>query len=144
MYSNLIKNISREKAYIWKTFPVYIIFYTMIGASVYNFYILNQPFNGFVTYCLTGFITLCVFNFSPFPFLLGLVAGLSVMGKGIYANFELSGLADSILAAVLMFCLALYKRSVEKKNILFLKKQKASLEAKTFGNFTLMYENKVV
>jgi two-component SAPR family response regulator len=43
-----------------------------------------------------------------------------------------------------MFCLALYKRRSEIRQIQFLKKQKQSLEAKTFGNFTLMYENKVV
>lgn len=32
---------------------------------MYNFYILHQPFNGVITYCLTGFIALCVFSFSP-------------------------------------------------------------------------------
>lgn len=35
---------------------------------MYNFYILHQPFNGVITYCLTGFIALCVFSFSPVCF----------------------------------------------------------------------------
>ena len=43
-----------------------------------------------------------------------------------------------------MFGLALYKRSFEKKHFLLLKNQRKSLVAKTFGNFTLLYDNKVI
>nr|MCR5698396.1 hypothetical protein [Treponemataceae bacterium] len=45
---------------------------------------------------------------------------------------------------VVLFCFSLYKRASERKNIFLLQKQKSSIEAKTFGNFTLLYENKVV
>lgn len=144
LFSKCTKNVSKEKAYKVKTIPVYIIIYATLLAAVYNFYILGQPFNGFVAYCLTCFIALCVFSFSPILFLVGLITALSLMAPGIYSNFGLTGLADSILAAVLIFCMSLYKRRIEKKHIMFLKKQKQSLEAKTFGNFTLLYENKVV
>ena len=43
-----------------------------------------------------------------------------------------------------MFCLSLYKRRTEKKIIMLLKKQKQNLEAKTFGNFTLLYNGQVI
>ena len=43
-----------------------------------------------------------------------------------------------------MFCVSLYKRHYEKKLIHLLKKQKSALEAKTFGNFTLTFEGKVI
>jgi len=144
IYSIKVKDSSREEAYIKKTIPVYIIFVILQIASLYNFYILKQPFNGFVTYCLIGFITLCIFSFSPFPFLLGLTVTIGFMTPGLYKNFGISGTADAYLCPILMFCLALYKRRTEKQQILFLKKQKQSLEAKTFGNFTLIYENKVI
>ncbi len=144
LYSKGIKNVSKEKAYILKTIPIYIIMITALGASLYNFYILNQPFNGFLTYCLTGFLMLCLFSFSPIPFLVAFFIAIGIMIPGLYKNFGATGLADSILCAVLMFCLSLYKRRTEKKQIMLLKKQKQNLEAKTFGNFTLMYENKVV
>ncbi|WP_294430989.1 hypothetical protein [uncultured Treponema sp.] len=144
LYSKCIKNVPNEKSYILKTIPVYIIIYMSLFISVYNFYILGKPFNGVVIYFMTSFISLCVFSFSPVIFLFGIVIAIGVMTPGIYAQFQLSGLADSILATFLMFCLALYKRRIEKKHILLLKKQKHSLEAKTFGNFTLLYENKVI
>ena len=138
------KDVPREKAYIYKTIPVYMIFHTGLCMAVYNFYILDQPFNGFVTYCLSGFISLCVFSFSPFPFLAGLVIAMCFLAPGIYENFGVTGLMDAVLCPILMFCLSLYKRGIEKKHIMFLNKQKKSLEAKAFGNFTLMYEGKVV
>ncbi|MCR4822812.1 MAG: hypothetical protein K5873_08090 [Treponema sp.] len=143
-YSKLVKNVPQEKSYIIKTIPVYIIIYMSFFLSVYNFYFLGHPFNGFVTYCLTGFISLYLFSFSPMIFLLGLVLTIGVMAPGIYSNFSLSGLADSILTTVLIFCLTLFKKGIEKKNILLLKKQTRDLEAKTFGNFTLLYKNKIV
>ena len=144
VHAVLVKNIAREKAYIWKTIPFYMCYWLGILSSVYNFYMLKQPFNGVICFCLTGFISLCMFSFSPVPFLLGLILGASLMAPGVYAHFGLTGLLDTILAAVLMFCLSLYKRRTEKNFLMLLKRQKQSLEAHTFGNFTLMYEGKVV
>ena len=138
------KNVAREKAYLWKTLPFYLDFCLGIGAGVYNFYILGQPFNGFITYCITGVIAVCAFSFSPLLFLFFLLAWFAVLVPGIYKNFSVTGLIDSILAVFTMFSLSLYKRRSEKKFILMLKKQKKNLEAKTFGNFTLLYENKVI
>lgn len=144
IYSRKYKDVPREKAYIIKTIPVYMLFHISMCTSLYNFYILGQPFNGFVSYCLAGFISLCVFSFSPLPFIIGLLITIGVMAPGLYRHFGGTGLADGILASILMSCLSLYKRGSEKKHIQLLKKQKRSLEAKTFGNFTLLYEDKVV
>ena len=38
----------------------------------------------------------------------------------------------------------MYRRIIEKKQIILVKKQKYSLEVKTFGNFTLIYEGSVI
>ncbi len=143
-YSRKVKKLERNKAYFYKTIPVCMLFSVSMIAAVYNFYILKHPFNGFLVYCLTGFIALCFFSMSPFPFSIGLIIPLCIMGPGIFKNFGLSGLADSILSGVLMYCVALYKRRVEKQYLMMVKKQKKNLEAKTFGNFTLLYNDKVV
>ena len=66
------------------------------------------------------------------------------MVPGIYHTFGLSSFADSILALILMYICSLYKRRIEKKLIHFLTKQKKNFEARTFGNFTLMHEGKLV
>ena len=142
-YSIAVKNVSREKSYVIKTIPFYIGYITFLGEGIFNF-MTRQPFNGVIIYTLTSVVAICIFSFSPIIFLAGLMAGLAVMASGIYENFGPSGLLNFITTAILLFCLALYKRRSEKKIIMLLKKQKQSLEAKTFGNFTLLYENKVI
>ena len=139
-----VKNASREKAYLLKNIPFYISFLCGIGASVYNFFAFAQPYNGVLSLFLTISIVLCVFSFSPLIFLVALLSGLCPMLPGLYKNFGLTGLMDSVLVAVIMFCISLYKRRVEKRYLTLLKKQKKSLVAKTFGNFTLLYDNKVI
>ncbi|MBO4639748.1 MAG: hypothetical protein J5710_08350 [Treponema sp.] len=144
IYSKWVKVIPRNKAYIWKTIPVYNIVNITLWAGVYNFYKLNQPFNGVLVFCLVGLIAVCVFSFSPLYFLLALSLAMSAMIPGIYNSFGVTALLDCILLTIMMFVLSLYKRRVEKKYIMMLRKQKLSLEAKTFGNFTLIYNNKVI
>ena len=143
-YSKRVAGVPREKAYIIKTFPVYIMVFTGFTTAVYNFYILGQPFNGVVIYCITGFITLMAFSLSPILFLIPMLASIGVMTPGIYSNFGVTALMDSYLATILIFCFAISKRRIEKRHITMLKKQKKQLEAKTFGNFTMLYENQVV
>ncbi|MBO4704229.1 MAG: hypothetical protein J5647_00640 [Spirochaetaceae bacterium] len=144
IHSCLVKEAPPEKAYLYKTIPFYMVFFMGICAGIYNFYMLKQPFNGVLTYCLTLSLSICAFSFSGIPFIIGIIIGASAMTPGIYANFGVSGLADVILFGVLMSWLSLYKSRTEKKYIGMLKRQKSIFEAKTFGNFTLMFDNKVV
>lgn len=144
IYSRLVKNVDRKKAFVLKTIPFYVLLCICLSASVYNFYILGQPFNGVISYLATGLTALMAFTFAPIFFFLTVAAGLAFLIPGVYENFGLTGLLDTIIAAILMHAFSLYKRFSEKKLLLMLKKQKQSLEAKTFGNFTLLYENKVV
>ncbi len=136
--------VPREKAYLIKTIPAYINVFTGFTASVYNFYILKQPFNGVLIYSITGFLTLLTFSLSPIVFLIPLIAAITAMTPGIFSNFGVTGLMDAYLSTILFFCFAIYKRRMEKRHIIMLKKQKRQLEAKTFGNFTMLYENQVV
>ena len=144
VFSRLVKNVDRKKAYILKTIPFYLLLCICLSASVYNFYILGQPFNGVITYFVTGLTALMAFTFAPIFFFITIAIGLGFLIPGVYENFGLTGLLDTIIAAILMHAFSLYKRFSEKKLLLMLKKQKQSLEAKTFGNFTLLYDNKVI
>ena len=144
IFSRCMKKTVRENSYYLKTIPFYVLLWISLGVSLYNFYILGQPYNGVISYCLTGLLSLIVFSFSPVFFLIAIVAGLCFLIPGVYKNFGLTGLLDTMLVTVLEFCCSLYKRRIEKKYIMMLKRQKKNLEAKTFGNFTLLYENKVV
>ena len=137
------KDIDRAKVYIRSAVPLYVMMYVIFGQAVYTF-LDGLYFNGFITACITAIIVLAVCSFSPILFLMGLTITIGCMAPGLYTAFGVSGLANSVIMAVLMFWLALYKRRIEKNHIQFLKKQKQSLEVKTFGNFTLIYENKVV
>ena len=137
------KEIPREKAYIKKTIPFYVLAAAILWNAVFTVKI-GHAFNGFIIFCITAFIALCTCSFSPINFLLAIVVIMGAMTPEIIENFKTSGYFNTLITVILMFCLSLYKRRTEKRQILFLKKQKQSLEAKTFGNFTLIYENKVV
>lgn len=137
------RDLDRKKVYIRYTVPLYVIMYTIFGLAIFNF-MSGQLFNGFLTFCLTSFIGLCTCSFSPIVFLSGLVITIAFMSPGLYKTFGFSSMINAIMATSLMFYLSLYKRRIEKKHIQFLKKQKQNLEARTFGNFTLIYENQVV
>ena len=144
LYSRWSKKVPREKAYYTKTAPVYVIIWTVMLAAVYNCYVLGQPFNGVISYCLTGFLALMIFSVSPMPFLIAMLTGLFLLIPGVKKNFGVTGLMDTILVAVISFCCSLYKRRTEKRYIMLLKNQKKNLEAKTFGNFTLLFNDKVI
>ena len=144
IYSLKIKNCPKEKAYLLKTIPFFILFYVVLIAALYSFFILGKPFNGFLTFNLACFISLLTFSFPPLPFFLGAIVTTLCMIPGLYKNFGLGGTADAVLTTVIIICFSLYKKRMEKKQILIMKKQKNTLEAKTFGNFTLIYESKVV
>ena len=139
-----VKSVTRQKAYIHKNIPFYMCLFWGIGAAVYNFYIFNHPFNGVLTLFLTVSVVLSMFYIPPLVFLTAFLLGLCPMSPDIYEEFGVSGLADAILILVIMFYFSLYKRRVEKQYLTLLKKQKKSLVAKTFGNFTLLYDNKVI
>ena len=141
--SILAKKAPREKAYIVKNIPFYVGFVVFLASGILGVYD-NQPFNGLITYALTDILALCVFSFSPFLFLFSHIIGGSIMAPVLYDAFGMTGLLNVILTAFLMVCLSLYKRRTEKKIIMLLKKQKQNLEAKTFGSFTLLYNNQVI
>ena len=137
------KEIERKKAYLKKTLPFYVLETVILADAIFTVKV-GFAFNGFIVFCITAFIALCTCSFSPLVFLFGIVITMGFMTPDLIENFGTSGYLNTLITAVLMFCLSLYKRRIEKRQIMFLKKQKQSLEAKTFGNFTLMYENKVV
>jgi hypothetical protein len=144
LISTKVKNVTREKAYIHKNIAFYLCLFWAIAASIYNFHILNHPFNGVLTLFLTISVVLSMFYIPPIIFLIAFLLGLGPMFPRIYEEFGVSGLADAVLIVVVMFYFSLYKRRVEKQYLTLLKKQKKSLVAKTFGNFTLLYDNKVI
>ena len=144
IHSTLVKDTPRDKAYIYKTIPIYIIIDISLFAGFYNSYFIGHTFNGFVTFCLTCCIAICIFSFSPIPFSISLIFNLFLIAPQILRSFGPTGVANTHLSVILLICLSLYKRRNEKKSIMFLQKQKKNLEAKTFGNFTLIYKNSVV
>lgn len=143
IHSVLVKNVAREKAYRLKTIPFYIGFVVCIVSGIMGVYD-QQPFNGLITCALTDIISLCIFSFSPLFFLGSHIITVCFIATYMYDAFWVTGLMNVILTAFLMFCLSLYKRRTEKKIIMLLRKQKQNLEAKTFGTFTLLYNNTVI
>ena len=137
------KDVDRKKAYIKKTIPFYVLSAVIIADAIFTVKV-GAVFNGFIIFCITAFISLCTCSFSPLIFLGAIIITVACMTPDLLNTFGISGYINTLITAVLMFCLSLYKRRAEKRHISFLKKQRQTLVVKTFGNFTLMYENKVV
>ena len=131
-------------SYIRKTFPAYLLLFVGLSAGVFNFYFMDSPHNGFVTYYLAGFLFLIVFSSSPLLFFFELIPTAAILSPGVYKNYGVLSVVDLFVVTVIMFAIALYKRHHEKRHLQLLRKQKRVLEAKTFGNFTLLHENKVI
>lgn len=137
------KDIDRSKAYIRKTIPFYVLMYVIFANAVFTV-LVGATFNGFIVFVITAVIAVCIGSFSPILFLVGMIISIACMTPNLIKVFGISSYLNCLITVTLMFCLSLYKRRIEKKHILFLKKQRQSLKAKTFGNFTLMYENQIV
>jgi len=135
---------TKQGSNLAKTIPAYLIFFVGLSAAVFNFYYMNSPHNGFVTYYLSGFLFLIFVSVSPIGFAVELFAALAFLLPGIYKTYGLLSMIDSIVVSIIMFSVSLYKRHFEKKLIALLKKQKKVLEAKTFGNFTIFFKGKAV
>lgn len=133
---------TKESSPLMKTIPVYLLFFVGLSASVFNFYFMGEPHNGFITYYLSGFLFVIVCSASPIIFLHELLVALIILLPGVYKIFGFYSMIDVIVVTIIMFSASLYKRYYEKKLVLLLKKQKKNLEAKTFGNFTLTFEGK--
>ena len=144
LFTFLYARHSKNCKYWVKVIPIYLVFFVGLSASVFNFYFMDSPHNGFVTFLLSGFLFLIVFSFSPFIFIVELLAAAIILTPGVYETYGILSTIDLYVVTIIMFGLALYKRSFEKKHFLLLKKQRKNLEAKTFGNFTLLYDNKII
>lgn len=143
-YLRWAKGVPREKAYIYKTIPLYVFLLLCEFASVYDFYVLGQAFIGVVFFGISGVVALVGFSFSPLIFFLVIICGLAALAPGVYRVFGFQSMMILIFSGIIYFLFALYKRHVEKTFMLLLRNQRRNLEAKTFGNFTLLYEGKVI
>lgn len=142
--SLLVKNVSRQKAWLLKNIPIYVVFCWGMGGSCYIFYAIQDQASGVMCFFISAAIMLSVFSLSLPFFCAVMFAGAAVMAPGVLEVFGPFSFATFVLSAVFILFLAFYKRNSEKQFLALLKNQKKLLEAKTFGNFTLLYENKVV
>lgn len=138
------KNVARDKAYIFKNIPIYIIYGICgTGCSVIIFYLQENHYNGLLLFMIASFIMLPVLTVS-FAYIVDVVIACLIMLPGVYKLWDREGVFCFLFFIVLLLFTAFYSRFRLKQQLSILKSQKTNLEAKTFGNFTLMYKNKVV
>ena len=138
------RHIKKGSSYRLKTFQCYLLLFIGLSVSIFNLYFLDSPHNAVLVYYMSGFMFAFIFSISPVYFLVELIPAVIILAPGVYKNFGVLSVIDSFVVTIIMFSMALYKRYNEKRLLCFLQKQKKSLEAKTFGNFTLMYEEKII
>ena len=143
LISKQVRNVPREKAYILKNIPLYMVFCSGSGGSAFIFYSLDNHWKGVLYLIISATIVISVFHIS-FPFFIIFGAGCGTIIPGINKFFGTKELVSFLFFAIILFTLAFYKRYQEKQYLTLLRKQKKYLEIKTFGNFTPLYEKKVI
>lgn len=138
----IFKNAPREKAYILKKIPIYIEFLSGMLLTVYMFYLFSF-FVGTVIFFFSIMLFLIV-SYMSLPLFFILLAETICLAPGIYKNFSSIGLACFFILIVMLVLYTLYKRYKEKQFLESIKMQKKSLVVKTFGNFTPMFDKKVI
>ena len=136
-----LKKVSLEKAHILKNIPLYTFFSYGIGSQVFLFYHSDNPFVNIIGIFFAVTIVLCVFTVS-LPFFVIIIIGYFTLIPGILSTFGSMGLVNLSALTVVFIFLGLFNRYKAKKHLDWLKKRNGNLEAKTFGNFMLMYQNK--
>ena len=138
------KNVSREKAYILKTLPFYVI-YCWCGTTcpIILFYNQANHYNGLIVFLVATNIVLCIFTAS-LPLLAVVFASCAAMVPGVVRFFGAHGTFNYVVAVLIIFVLFFTNRYRLKQHLALIKKQKESLVAKTFGNFTLLHQNQAV
>ncbi len=140
--SILVKNVPREKAYIFKMIPIYILFLAGMLMTFYMFY-LHSIFMGTLVFFFSITMFLTVSNMSITSFVIILIETICLV-PGIYKAFSTLELI-SFLYMIFMLCVyTFYQRYKAKKFLESIKNQKKYLEVKTFGNFTPLYGKKVI
>ncbi|MCR4742192.1 MAG: hypothetical protein K5866_04890 [Treponema sp.] len=140
-----LKKIKNQKSNLLKNIPVYIMYYAMILLAIYyRSYNYLHTFNAFIIFITICSLALCFFYVDPILFLIGQLLGLAFLSKNFIKFYGLSAFGNVILISIILFCLCLYKRKIEKKHFDLLKNQKSSLKAITFGNFTLFYKDQLI
>ena len=140
--SIIFKKATREKAYILKKIPIYIEFLSGMLMTVYMFYLYSY-FIGTVIFFFSVMLFLTV-SYMSGPLFIILLAETILLSPGIYKNFSLVGLICFFILIIMLVFYTLYKRYKEKQFLESIKMQKKSLEVKTFGNFTPLYDKKVI
>lgn len=142
--SILFKNVSAEKAFICKNIPVYLVFCWGIGSGSYNSYIQHNPLLGIMNFFLSGLLLLCVFYVLLLPFFLIILSGFFGMFFSVYRTFDFLGLYYFVLITLILLSLSVVLKFRQKQYLTVLKKQKKSLEVICFGNFTPLYDKKII
>jgi len=142
--SRIVKHAPREKAYILKNIPLYTVFTWGMVSCIYNFYLQKNAFIGVITFFNAVLVMLCVFSVSVSVFFLLVTVGFCGIASGLLKTFGLTGFLYFTFITGLMITLAAFLRYRDKQYVMALKKQKKSLEVKTFGNFTALYDKKTL
>ena len=147
IFTFIYARYAKNGGYARKTISAYLVLFVCLSTSVFNVYFSNSPnstHNGICAFYLTGFLSLITFSFYPLYYCLEVIITAIILVPGVFNNFGILSVLDIFVATTTMIVLSLFRRRKEKQFISLMKKQKKSLEAKTFGNFTRLYDDKII
>ena len=141
--SKKVKNVAREKAYILKNLPIYLFLVYMFLSIPVFFYKMANHYEGLFWFFCGIFIILSVLSIT-LPIIIFIIATYFAMLPGFFIFWNGTGAITFTVVVIILLFIALFNRFRLKRHLVLLKTQKKSLVAKTFGNFTLLFDRKIV
>lgn len=115
--SLFLRNVESKHFHI-KSIPVVLCSTILLVLTVMDFYVLNLPYSGTILFLCIGIVANTFFIFPPTIIYFVEIIICSIIGKSIYANWGLVGLADIVVISHLLLFLALFKWRITKRDLI--------------------------
>ena len=141
--SKKFKNVAREKAYILKNIPIYLVLVCVFSAAIVLFYRTENHYDGLFCFIGAIFVVLSTL-YVTLPIFIFIITPSFAILPGFFIFWNGTGVINFVILAIGLLFIAFFNRFKLKRHLALLKTQKKSLVAKTFGNFTLLFDKKIV
>ncbi len=143
LLSVFTKKVESEKAHLFKNIPLHIIFLFGVMGPIFLFYHNDRPYVNIIGVIAAVLVALSCFTISLPYFVVLFIAFISLI-PGFINYFGPVGIVNLAFLILIFYLLGFVNRYRLKQHLELLKTQKKSLEVKTFGNFTPLYDKKVI
>lgn len=144
IYCHFVKNCDKRKNWFLKNLPIYFYAFFVYFIHLMNFNVLNNYLDYILEFGITNICAALLYNYNPLFFFPIPALSFLVIQPQFFKLFPLTTVLNIYLLSFIIFIFSFHKRKLIKKNSLLISKQQQQIQIITFGNFTILSNNKVI